>query len=131
MARLVVVEAEEDPDGWLKSTLSTFVNTDHFLESPHLPAGQAGGWEKKPVQRENAHRTRARVEEEEEDDPDEIFRAFLQYTTGVRPPPPWRQLMDKQMVSLVNSHTKATSKRWHLWKIDFRFALNWTPGRLI
>ena len=32
------------------------------------------------------------------------------------------------MVSLVNSHTNATSKRWHLWEIDLRFALNSTPG---
>ena len=28
----------------------------------------------------------------------------------------------------VNSHTNATSKRWHLWEIDLRFALNSTPG---
>ena len=39
------------------------------------------------------------------------------------------------MVSLVNSHTNATSSRWHLWEIrwhlwevDLRFALNSTPG---
>ena len=32
------------------------------------------------------------------------------------------------MVSLVNSHTKATSRRWHLWKIDFRFACGLPPG---
>ena len=32
------------------------------------------------------------------------------------------------MVSLVNSHTIATSKRWHLFEIDLRFALNSTPG---
>ena len=32
------------------------------------------------------------------------------------------------MVSLVNSHTNATSKRRHLWEIDLRFALNSTPG---
>ena len=41
--------------------------------------------------------------------------------------PPWRQPRGKWMVSLVNSHTNATSKRWHLWEIDFRFALNSTP----
>jgi len=34
------------------------------------------------------------------------------------------------MVSLVNSHTNVTSKRWHLWEIDLRFALNSTPGWL-
>ena len=34
------------------------------------------------------------------------------------------------MVSLVNSHTNATSKRRHLWEIDLRFALNPTPGWL-
>ena len=34
------------------------------------------------------------------------------------------------MVSLVTSHTNATSKRWHLWEIDLRFTLNSTPGRL-
>ena len=32
------------------------------------------------------------------------------------------------MVSLVNSNTHATSKRWHLLEIDLRFALNSTPG---
>jgi len=32
------------------------------------------------------------------------------------------------MVYLVNSHTNATSKRWHLREIDLRFALNSTPG---
>ena len=30
----------------------------------------------------------------------------------------------------VNSHTNATSKRWHLWDVDLRFALNSTPGWL-
>ena len=35
------------------------------------------------------------------------------------------------MVSLVNSHTNATSKRWHLWEIDSRFALNSTRGRVV
>ena len=42
--------------------------------------------------------------------------------------PPWRQPKGKWMVSLVNSHTHATSKRQHLWDIDLRFALNSTPG---
>ena len=32
------------------------------------------------------------------------------------------------MFFLVNSHTNATSDRWHLWEIDLRFALNSTPG---
>ena len=31
------------------------------------------------------------------------------------------------MVPLVNSHTNATSKRWQMWQIDLRFALNSTP----
>ena len=42
--------------------------------------------------------------------------------------PPWRQPRCKWMVSLVNSHTNVNSKRWHLWEIDLRFALSWTPG---
>jgi len=42
--------------------------------------------------------------------------------------PPWRQPRGKWMVSLVNSHTNATSKRWHLLEIDLRFALNSTTG---
>ena len=32
------------------------------------------------------------------------------------------------MVYLVNSNANATSKRWHLWDVDLRFALNSTPG---
>ena len=32
------------------------------------------------------------------------------------------------MVSSVNSHTNASSKRWHLWETDLRFALNSTTG---
>ena len=28
------------------------------------------------------------------------------------------------MVPFVPHHTNATSKRWHLWEIDLRFALN-------
>ena len=31
------------------------------------------------------------------------------------------------MVSLVNSHANTASKRWHLWEIGLRFALNSTP----
>ena len=42
--------------------------------------------------------------------------------------PPWRQPRGKWMVSLANPHTNTTSKRWHLWEIDLRFALNSTPG---
>ena len=42
--------------------------------------------------------------------------------------PPWRQLRGKWMVSSVNSRSNATSRRWHLWEIDLRFALNSTPG---
>ena len=34
-------------------------------------------------------------------------------------------------VFLVNSHTNAASKRWHLWEIDLRFAPNSTHGRLV
>ena len=32
--------------------------------------------------------------------------------------PPWRRPRGKWMVSLVNSHTNATSSRWHLWEVD-------------
>ena len=46
----------------------------------------------------------------------------------VKPKPPWRQPRGKTIVSLVNLHTNATSKRWNLWEIDLRFALNSTPG---
>ena len=42
--------------------------------------------------------------------------------------PPWRQPRSKLMVSLVNSHTNASSKRWNLWEIDLRFALDSTLG---
>jgi len=41
---------------------------------------------------------------------------------------PWRQPRGKWIIYLVNFHTNATSKRWHLWEIDLRFALNSTPG---
>jgi len=34
----------------------------------------------------------------------------------------------KWMVSLVNSHTKATRIGWHLWEIDLRFAPGLPPG---
>jgi len=43
--------------------------------------------------------------------------------------PPLRQPRGKWMIYLVNSHTNATSKRWHLWGIDLRFARNSTPGQ--
>jgi len=42
--------------------------------------------------------------------------------------PPWRQPRGISMGSLVNSHTNATSSRWHVWEMDSRFALNSTPG---
>ena len=45
-------------------------------------------------------------------------------------PPAWRQPRGKWMVSLVNYHANATSKRWHLWEINLRFGLNSTPGWL-
>jgi len=35
------------------------------------------------------------------------------------------------MVALADSHTNATSKRWHLREIDLRFAINSTPGWLV
>ena len=34
--------------------------------------------------------------------------------------PPGRQPRGRWVVSLVNSHTNATSKRWHLWEIDLK-----------
>jgi hypothetical protein len=40
--------------------------------------------------------------------------------------PIWRQPRGEWMVSLVNSCTNATSKRWHLREINLRFALNST-----
>ena len=43
------------------------------------------------------------------------------------PSPLLRRPKGKWMVSLVNSHINATSKRWHLWEIDLRFSLNLTP----
>ena len=44
------------------------------------------------------------------------------------PGPPWRQPRGKSMVSSVNSHTNATSRRWHLWEIDLIFAHGLPPG---
>ena len=41
---------------------------------------------------------------------------------------PWRQPRGKWMVSLVNSYTNASSKRYHLWEIDLRFAPGLHPG---
>ena len=32
------------------------------------------------------------------------------------------------MIYFVNSHTNATSKKWHLCEIHFRFPPNSTPG---
>jgi hypothetical protein len=36
--------------------------------------------------------------------------------------PPWRQPRVKYMVSLINSRSNTTSRRWHLWEIDSRFS---------
>ena len=48
------------------------------------------------------------------------------------PPAGWRrQPRGRWMVSLVNSHTHASSKRWHLWEVHLRVALNSTPGWLL
>ena len=41
--------------------------------------------------------------------------------------PPWMQPRGKWMVSLVNSHTNATSIGWHLWEIDLRSAPGLPP----
>ena len=41
--------------------------------------------------------------------------------------PPCMQPRGKTIVSLVNSYTNATSKRWHLWEIDLRFAPGLSP----
>ena len=41
--------------------------------------------------------------------------------------PPWSQPRGNLMVSSVNPHTNATSKRCHLCKIKFTSALNSTP----
>ena len=35
------------------------------------------------------------------------------------------------MVSLVNSRTNATSKRWHLWEIDLEIAPGLPPGWIL
>jgi len=43
---------------------------------------------------------------------------------------PWRQSTGNTIVSLVNFHTNATSKRWHLWEVDLRFASGLPPGWL-
>ena len=32
------------------------------------------------------------------------------------------------MFSPVNSHSNATSRRWHLWEVDLRFAPGLPPG---
>jgi hypothetical protein len=41
--------------------------------------------------------------------------------------PPWRQPTSKSMVSLVNSHTNASSRRKHLWRVFF-FFINFDAG---
>ena len=57
------------------------------------------------------------------------FRALTSRTRNpVCGKPPWRQPRGKWTISLVNPHTNATPKRWHLWEIDLRSALNTTPG---
>ena len=45
---------------------------------------------------------------------------------GYIPPPPWRRPRGRCIISLVNSRANTTSKRWHLWAIDLRFALDST-----
>jgi len=45
--------------------------------------------------------------------------------------PPCRQPRGKWMVSLVNSHSNSSSKRWHLWEIDLRFAPGLPPGWMV
>ena len=42
--------------------------------------------------------------------------------------PPWIQPRGKLMVSLLKSHSNATSRRQHLWEIDLRFAPGLPPG---
>ena len=42
--------------------------------------------------------------------------------------PPWRPTRGKWIVYLVNSFKNAASKRWHLWEIDLKFALDWTSA---
>jgi hypothetical protein len=59
---------------------------------------------------------------------DRLFHRRPSTPPAHQPSPTWRQPRGKWMVSLVSSHTNATSKRLHLWEIDFRFALNSTPG---
>ena len=42
--------------------------------------------------------------------------------------PPQRQPRGKWMITLVNFHTNATSKRWHLWEIRLKIFPRATPG---
>ena len=42
--------------------------------------------------------------------------------------PPWRQPRGKDMVSSVNYHLNATSRRQHLWEIDLGFSPGLPPG---
>ena len=60
----------------------------------------------------------------------EAARTVARIVAGrlVSPHPPWRHPRGKWMVSLVDSHTNATSQRWHLWEIDLRFAPGVPPG---
>ena len=44
------------------------------------------------------------------------------------PHPPLRQPRGKRMISLVNSHSNATSRKLHLREIDLKFANELSPG---
>ena len=59
--------------------------------------------------------------------PSSLDKDFPRLASPFPRTPPWRQPRDRWMFFSVNSHTNATSKRWHLWEIDSRFALNSTP----
>ena len=61
-----------------------------------------------------------------------LLRCSCSYgpASSVPSSPPWWQPTSNSMVTLVNSHTNATSKRWHSCEIDLRFALKSTPGWL-
>jgi len=53
---------------------------------------------------------------------------FLAHPHPLQVHSPCKQLRGKWMVSLINSNANATSKKWHVWEIDLRFALNSTAG---
>ena len=57
------------------------------------------------------------------------LKRVLARAGSVPTPPPSRQPRSKWLVSLVNSLTNATSKRWRLWEIELRFALNSTQAQ--